>query len=176
MKTQNSKRVLDITVQIPMEDIDAFHSMYREFCFGETPHHADIRAKQTDREQGLISLRHLFRVAHDHSGQCRYVARFLLGLYNGTRFPFDLTDFRCIDRELFEHCMVVLRMDRQPQQEVHTYFDGGGHKMEGLALRWRVTDIYDLRQVARSLLDKVGCEGTHAAPATALEMILQANR
>ena len=58
--------------------------------------------------RGVAALQRLFTVANRDSGQCRYIARFLLGLYNGMRFPFDLTDLRAIDDDLFEDCMHVL--------------------------------------------------------------------
>ena len=70
--------------------------------------------------RGVAALRRLYLVACRDSGQCRYIARFLLGLYNGMRFPFDLTDLRAIDAELFDDCMAVLNMDaRLTRQEVH---------------------------------------------------------
>lgn len=79
------------------------------------------------------ALGRLLNVAQGHSGQCEYIANFLLGLYNGRRFKFDLSDFRCLDRKLFQDCMAVLRMDYAPQQEVHCYF-------ESLAKDWNITD------------------------------------
>lgn len=98
----------------------------------------------TIRAAGLEALKRLLSIAQGNSGQCRHVAAFLLGLYNGNRFKFDLTDFRCLDRAIFNDCMAVLAMDFRPQQEVHTYFDQGGdegHQIwEGLAKRWGVRD------------------------------------
>jgi len=88
----------------------------------------------------VAALRRLFNIANDHSGQCRYVARFLLGLYNGQRFPFDLTDMRCVDSAIFDDMMIVLRMNKQPSREVHTYFDNGGDRFEALAHLWRIPD------------------------------------
>ncbi len=92
------------------------------------------------REEGEAALRRLFDIAHGHSGQCRHVAAFLLGCYNGARFPFDLTDFRFLDRAIFEDCLVVLRMDSHPQQEVHEFFPDGGRAFEKLADAWRIRD------------------------------------
>lgn len=104
---------------------------------------------------GVEALRRLYKVAHGHSGQCRHVARFLLGLYNGDRFPFDLTDFRCLDNELFEDCMRVLRMDaRSCKQEVHTYFEHGGERWEDLAERWGVVEVARLKSIARGVIDR----------------------
>lgn len=57
----------------------------------------EARERPLIRATGLEALRRLVRIAKGDSGQCRYVASFLLGLYNGFRFKFDLTDFRAID-------------------------------------------------------------------------------
>lgn len=97
---------------------------------------AEIRAQ--DESNGLDSLNRLFELAHGDSGQCRHVARFLLGLYNGTRFPFDLTDFRCVDASIFEDMLRVLRMDSRPKCEVHNYFKDGGRRFETLANDWNL--------------------------------------
>lgn len=94
---------------------------------------AQKELQKEDHRKGWPALDRLFAVAHRDSGQPRYIAAFLLGLYNGRRFPFDLTDLRCIDHELFDDCMLVLRMDRWPMKEVHCYFDNGGKRFEDLA-------------------------------------------
>lgn len=99
------------------------------------------------RAKGEAALRRLLPIAQGNTGQCRHVAAFLLGLYNGTRFPFDLTDLRCVDGEIFDDCMAVLQMDSQPAREVHTYFDNGGQVFEQLAQDWRVPDRYALHRV-----------------------------
>lgn len=96
------------------------------------------------RVAGVDALKRLLPIAQGNSGQCRHVAAFLLGLYNGNRFKFDLTDFRSLDRKIFDDCMAVLAMDHQPEKEVHTYFDQGndeGHQIwEALAKRWGIRD------------------------------------
>lgn len=96
------------------------------------------------RAAGVEALKRLLPIAQGNSGQCRHVAAFLLGLYNGIRFKFDLTDFRALDRKIFNDCMAVLAMDYQPQKEVHLYFDQGndeGHEIfEALAKSWGIRD------------------------------------
>lgn len=89
-------------------------------------------------KEGETALRRLFDIAHDHSGQSHYVAGFLLGLYDGGRFRFDLTDLRCLDADIFDDCIAVLKMDSQPRQEVHKYFDNGGYAFEQLARDWEI--------------------------------------
>lgn len=92
-------------------------------------------------ESGFEALQRLYEIACRDTGQARKVAAFLLGLYNGDRFPFDLTDLRGLDDSLFEDCIAVLRMDaRLTRQEVHNYFDRGGQKFEQLAADWNMQD------------------------------------
>ena len=108
---------------------------------------ADREARTAARPQinkdGEAALRRLFDIAHGHSGQCRYVAAFLLGLYNGGRFRFDLTDLRGLDAEIFDDCIKVLKMDSTPKLEVHQYFENGGERFEQLAKRWAITDYLE---------------------------------
>lgn len=99
------------------------------------------------RERGEAALRRLLPIAQGNTGQCRHVAGFLLGLYNGSRFKFDLTDLRCVDRAIFNDCMAVLQMDSEPAQEVHLYFPKGGQLFEDLATVWRIPDRAILRAV-----------------------------
>ena len=103
--------------------------------------HAQSQARPEIEARGVESLRTLYEAACGHSGQCRVIAAFLLGLYNGSRFPFNLTDLRMLDSSLFEHCIRVLHMDaRVCRQEVHAYLDDGGRKFEELARQWRIID------------------------------------
>lgn len=130
-------KTVRLHIEVPQDRLDAFHRLYCEFNGGETSQDQAIRQRATDRNQGIASLRELVRIAQGSSGQCRYIARFLAGLYNGPRFPFDLTDLRPIDDELFEHAMAVLRMDHAPEQEVHQYFvDGGALWEERIIKEW----------------------------------------
>ena len=118
---------------------------------------ADIYAVRAKREaerphiqrEGEAALSRLFKVASGDSGQCRHIARFLLGLYNGNRFPFDMTRLRAIDFELFDDCLAVLKMDAFAVQEVHRYFADGGKAFEALVTSWNVLDIVKLQQAAR---------------------------
>lgn len=106
--------------------------------------------------KGAAALQRLFEVARRDTGQCRHIARFLLGLYNGSRFPFDMTDLRAIDADLFEDCMLVLRMDAQvTEQEVHQYVGGKGG-FEQLAVRWGVEDAEKLRADAERAAQPAG--------------------
>jgi len=89
-------------------------------------------------DAGKPALARLMNIAESgDTGQGRYVAAFLLGLYNGNRFPFDLTNLRALDSALQDDCLTVLNMDAKAcQHEVHRYFDNGGERFETMAKNW----------------------------------------
>ncbi|WAR42985.1 DUF7673 family protein [Methylomonas rapida] len=83
---------------------------------------------------GVPSLKRLSIIAKRDTGQAATVRLFLLGLYNGHRFPFDLTRLRGLDSDLFTACIDVLTMDaRATVQEIHLYFDNGSELFEAWA-------------------------------------------
>ena len=73
----------------------------------------------------LEALKRLWEVADRHRGTSggNTAGKFLLGLYNGYRFPFDLTDCRLLDARNMAALLSVLLMDSQPQAEVHVLLD-----------------------------------------------------
>jgi hypothetical protein len=89
--------------------------------------------RQAVTEAGIPALFRLADIAEGDTGQAATVRRFLLGLYNGHRFPFNLITLRGLDKALFDDCLAVLKLDaRATRQEVHQYFDNGGERFE----RW----------------------------------------
>lgn len=86
--------------------------------------YASVRERYTPEQQRAISrLYETVRAMGDTGGGIR-CAKFLLGLYNGTRFPFDLTDLRCLDSALYQAAMTVLHMDaRHCYCEVHVLLE-----------------------------------------------------
>ena len=98
--------------------MQAAHHLYEQMQVMEK-HRAAVQTS------GLPALSRLVAIAQRDTGQGRIVGRFLLGLYNGPENPFDLTELRCLDHELFNDCLRVLRMDNQPTHEVHEYLPNG---------------------------------------------------
>lgn len=74
---------------------------------------------------GLPALQRLVLVAQHDTGQSRAVGLFLLGLYNGHDYPFDLSSLRGLDAGLFSDCLAVLHLDYYPEREIHEYLEGG---------------------------------------------------
>lgn len=91
----------------------------------------------------LEALAHFFIMASegDHSG-ARVAACLLLGLYNGNRFKFDLTDLRLLDAANLKRALCLLEFDACPRMEVHQWLDklygrtDFGPRFEHLAHRW----------------------------------------
>lgn len=72
------------------------------------------------------SLIRLWNLTQQHVGTsgARVAAGVLLGLYNGERFPFDLTELRALDRVNLEHALVVIGNDAgYTQMEVHAWLN-----------------------------------------------------
>lgn len=98
---------------------------------------AQVAAFDNERQAatmaGLPALERLANVAERDTGQAATVRLFLLGLYNGYRFPFNLVTLRGLDKSLFDDCMSVLTLDaRATTKEVHQYLADGGELFE----RW----------------------------------------
>lgn len=82
--------------------------------------------RQSATEAGIPALIRLADVADRDTGQAGTVRAFLLGLYNGYTFPFNLVTLRGLDKSLFDDCMAVLTLDaRATAKEVHQYLDDG---------------------------------------------------
>jgi hypothetical protein len=152
-----------------LADAEALHALQaRRFAEAGSP--ASVADGRAGLEQtGIRALQRLFKIANGHSGQCGRVARFLLGLYNGYRFPFDLTLLRGVDDATFEDCVRVLRMDAMlVGREVHEYLAAGGAEFEKLVETWRMQDVGLLRHKAKRLAEDVSFSGLHTSAATEL--------
>jgi hypothetical protein len=68
----------------------------------------------------------LWNTTQQHIGTsgARVCAGVLLGLYNGDRFPLDLTELRLLDDELLQAAMEVIHSDAERcQREVHDWLN-----------------------------------------------------
>lgn len=94
----------------------------------------------------LVAAARLWNVASRDTGQSRVCAGVLLGLYNGRRFPFKLTDLRLLDCDLRRAAFDLIGADASGslQCEVHELLNRGtgrtdfGHRFEHMAYDWRM--------------------------------------
>lgn len=92
-----------------------------------SPENMKKRRQEAQREQDetMEALLLLCRTANGGSGQCHHVRRFLLGLYNSNKWPFELIRLRNLDRNLRDACLRVLELDIKAYQEIHEYVKDG---------------------------------------------------
>jgi hypothetical protein len=117
--------------------------------------YASTRERYTSEQIAAVKrLYETVRAMPDTGGGIR-CAKFLLGLYNGNRFPFDLTDLRCLDGELYAAAMKVLHMDaRHTWCEVHVLLGAiyaDGRNVGGEFEQW----AYNLRHGKRCKRDQL---------------------
>lgn len=89
---------------------------------------------------GIPAVIRLVKVAQSDTGQSQVCGRFLLGLYDGPCYRFDLTDLRRLDSALVDDCLAVLRMDANPVREVHRLIDDGDAVFRRLRMSWASDD------------------------------------
>lgn len=94
------------------------------------------RERPAIRDAGIAALQSLIPVAQRTTGQSRIVGGFLLSLYNGSAFPFPLTELRGLDTALFKDCIALLHMDQRPEMEVHQYVENGDAIWSELKKHW----------------------------------------
>jgi hypothetical protein len=63
------------------------------------------------------------------TGQAGRLVRFIAGLYNGSDYPFDLSDLRALDTPLANACLDYLNYDRLGKREVHRHLVGGEERL-----------------------------------------------
>ena len=79
-----------------------------------------IRSTQPKAVEALQHLADAIR-SNPGTGQRRRLTSFLGGVFNGTHYPFDLSDLRGLDGELREACLTVLAYDSLGQREIHRW-------------------------------------------------------
>lgn len=127
---------------VPEHLVDAFLQATDEFFAaargGQTSGQRAAEVRAQDRDKGLDSLVYLVELTERDTRQAGIVARFLAGLYNGQAYPFDLTELRALDADLFEHCLAVLRLDNQPTVEIHKYLPDGDVRWQRMIADWNL--------------------------------------
>ena len=109
----------------------------RHRCAG---HWGALKAKYSMAEIAAISTLYEFARQHTWSSSGKAVIRLLLGLYNGTRFQFDLTDLRLLDRQNLHAALDTLRLaGGLTRCEVHDLLDaiyGDGYSTQAEFEHW----------------------------------------
>lgn len=105
------------------------------------------------KAEAIEGLRRIVATIRQHpgTGQVRRLVAFLGGLYNGPRFPFDLTDLRSLDAELASACLDVLRYDHFGQAEIHEWGIIDGDELNALLESYGLYYAAQQRRIGREL-------------------------
>jgi hypothetical protein len=123
--TEEAKGARRYVLQVPADAVPTAQACVEDLMTGR--YRAAVAAEQEAVAAGIAALHRLLeRVkTHWHTGQFRRIVTFLAGLYNGTDYPFDLTEFRGVDRDIAADCFAVLKLDSLGHKKVHRYVDNG---------------------------------------------------
>jgi len=112
-------------------------------------------AKTAARERAIPALRVIVSAirCNPGTGQVQRLTAFLGGLYNGPRFPFDMTDLRALDTELADACIAVLDYDRYSQAEIHTWGVIDGDELNDFLARDGHYYAAQRRRISRQLYE-----------------------
>ena len=128
---------IEVTLQVTNEiEAQELRSAWLEIVTGQKLAHAQAIDHGTEAimERARTALQRIeTAIGHNPtSGQAVRLVRFLAGVYNGSDYPFDLTDLRALDTELASACLDYLNYDRLCKREVHHHLSGGDRALH----RW----------------------------------------
>jgi len=96
-----------------------------------------IFAERFGQKKLVASLARLVGLAAtSDTGGANVAAQIVLGLYNGSDYPMDLTELCRLDEDLFEDAMNVIRLRVVAQTEPHEFFANGGQLFQQIAQDW----------------------------------------
>lgn len=122
-----------VTNQAQVRELSA---AWREIVAGRKLPRMDALETDTEAiiERARIALERIETAIRENpmTGQAGRLIRFIAGVYNGSDYPFDLTDLRALDTELASACLDYLNYDRLGKREVHHHLSGGDRELQ----RW----------------------------------------
>lgn len=134
MSELSAPRRVRIEMDVPRELAGEVDLFLAELTSGEAPRLTALardRAAILERAMAALEVITTAIRAHPRTGQVGRLVAFLAGVYNGSDYPFDLTDLRALDVRLAEACLDYLNYDRLCIREVHRHIPDGGRVLEG---------------------------------------------
>ncbi|QXI58810.1 hypothetical protein HU759_027715 [Pseudomonas sp. OE 28.3] len=112
---------------------------------------------------GVQALHRLIPIALSRTATGKAVGRFLLGLYDGVTYRFDLKQLHRLAPREFEDCLQVLEMDYMPEVEVHERVEEGENLWRELIELWRSQPLVPVHPRSAPL-NNVALHAKHRAP------------
>ena len=117
-------KTVHVEVEIPISQRDEFERAMIQIAAGDRP-----RMDALDRDLAAITSRAMVGLqaieaainAHPTTGGARRLVCFLAGVYNGSDYPFNLSELRGLNAELANACLDYLNYDRLGKTEVHKH-------------------------------------------------------
>jgi hypothetical protein len=108
-----------------------------------------------ERARGALETIETAIREHPTTGQAGRLVRFLAGVYNGSDFPFGLTELRALDTELANACLDYLNYDRLGKREVHHHLSGGDRELHQWFRDYRIEPALRLGERQAEALAKL---------------------
>lgn len=89
---------------------------------------AEYQQKKLEKQKNLAqALNRVLAMAQKDTGGGRVCRDFLLSLYNGNAYPFNMNKLRNLDSGLFNACIAIMQIDCRPfpPKEIHEYWANG---------------------------------------------------
>lgn len=100
------------------------------------------RERAAKQEQHKQALTKVLKMALDDCGGGRVCRDFLLSLYNGHAYPFNLNGLRNLDGGLYAACITIMNVDCRPNpvMEIHEWFTNGNEVFNKLKASRAIAD------------------------------------
>lgn len=135
------QKKVHVKAEIPTSQLDEFNHMMTALSAGDRPRMDALeRDVAAIRIRAMAALKIIEAAINDHptSGQAGRLVRFPAGVYNGSDYPFDLTDLRTLDTALANACMDYLNYDRLCLTEVHKHLENGDRDLHRWFEQYRI--------------------------------------
>lgn len=134
---------IEVTLQVTNEiEAQELRDAWLEIVTGRKLAHAAAIDHGTEAimERARTALEIIETAIREHptTGQAGRLVRFLAGVYNGSEYPFDLTDLRALDTELANACLDYLNYDRLGKREVHHHLAGSDRELHQWLKDYRI--------------------------------------
>lgn len=148
-------RRIELTMSVfGLKQADELRAAWQEIVVGKPPRTEALeRDEVAITERALVALRIIETAIRENpgTGQVGRLVRFLAGVYNGSDFPFDLTDLRALDTRLANACLDYLNYDRLGKKEVHRHLSGGDRELHEWFRDYGVTRAEDEEEQSRGV-------------------------
>lgn len=101
-------------------------------------------------DAGIPALERLYELAQGVTHESYIAGLFLVGFYDGKRFPFNLSRLKELQPSNFMDCMLVMHLEFQARQEIYDYLELEVTDFEQMA--FRILKIQKTRPIPKKVI------------------------